>query len=64
MRADNCGGEEVRRRFEAVFTIIVEAEDAESAKCITEEVMPHMGYSSDDAEIVDVMLTGEPMEVA
>jgi hypothetical protein len=51
------------KTFEVMVRYEVEAEDDETAKLLIEEVLPHVGYSSEDAEIIDVMLTGEPIEI-
>jgi hypothetical protein len=50
------------KRFEVMLAIMIEAESADAAKLIAEEVMPVIGYANDDAEIMDVIVTGEPME--
>lgn len=50
------------KRFEVMVAYIVEAESSEDAKLVVEEVLPSLGYSSGDAEITDVMITGEPIE--
>lgn len=50
------------KRFEVIVAYFVEAESDEDAKLLVEEVLPSIGYASEGAEIVDVMITGEPSE--